>query len=291
MDFLVAWYHFPPCPEDLTNLYPGIPLITWICFKITQPYDATKNSYIIKHTDGDRECIEDCKTTSSDPFHQTVLSNVVRGEYSSRLAEVMNFSLIYVLLMKSQIAASFQSIQSPTDSLLLPKSSNELIDPPNNEIATSHSPLDLSTEIETSSSSPDNTFLTNVGSGGSDNPLESLAASPEDCGSEDKDLSNSFQFSLIRKSTRSSCPNPNLSDQSSPNPFHEKRPSSDSNDPGHSKDGQNNIVNLGGKPLIVKRPRCPKERQTPACCGLKNIQAIPIGLSVFFNLGICVNCK
>ena len=203
----------------------------------------------------------------------------------------MNFSLIYILLMKIQIAASIQTIQSPTDSLLLPGSSNESLDPPNDEISTSHSPLDLSTEIETLSSSPDNTFLTNVGSGGSNNALESLAASPEDCGSEDKDLSNSFQNFWIRKSTRNSCPNPDLSDQSSPNPSHENRPSSDSNDPGHSTDRQNNIVNLGENQFIVKRPRCPKERQTPACCGLKNIQAIPAGLSVFFNLGICVNCK
>lgn len=191
--------------------------------------------------------------------------------------------------MKFQIAASIQTIQSRTDSLLLSGSSNESLDPPNEEISTSHTPLDLSTEIETSPSSPDNTFLTNVGSGGSNNPLEFLAASPEGCGSGDKDLSNSFQRSLIRKSTRNSCPSPDLSDQPSQNPSHGRRPSSGSNDP--STDGQNNIVNLGGKPLIIRRPRCPEERQTPACCGLKNIQAIPIGLSVIFNLGICVNCK
>lgn len=198
----------------------------------------------------------------------------------------MNFSFVYVFLINLRTVAPMPTTQNPTDLLQLDDSSNEPLDPVKDEIVSPYSTFDLSTDTETSFPSPDNPFPIKVESEVSNSPSELLAASPDPCGSEENDTSDGFQKSLIRKSslTENVCPNPALSDQPSPNPSRQKQPAP-------STGQMNNIIHWGGSHSSGEGPRCPKERQTPACCGLKNTQPVTTGSSVSFNLGLCLKCQ
>lgn len=128
----------------------------------------------------------------------------------------------------------------------------------------------LASDIETSSPSLGTSYLIN------DDPDSLAQCSPEATYSLD-----SFQ----KRSTMNACPNIYSPGQSEPNVSSDGHHTPDSSSQKRRSGGGNNAVKF------KRKPACSDERNTPACCGTKNIRAVETETSVTFDFGICIACE
>lgn len=88
-----------------------------------------------------------------------------------------------------------------------------------------------------------------------------------------------------KRSTMNACPNTYPSGQSEPNASSGGHHAPDSSSQKRRSGGGNNAVKY------KRKPACSEDRNTPACCGTKNIQAVETETSVTFDFGICIACE